>query len=401
MRIGIEAFRIFRKNKHGMDIVALETIKRLQYVDQDNTYFLFCFSDQEGYQLQETENLRIIKIPRIPSPLAEQFIIPLLALKYNLDILHSTGNTSPLFLHCKRLITLHDIIYLEKKDQLKGGTLYQRIGKKYRKFIVPKIVKKADCLVTVSENERSIITAKLPELAFRLKVIQNAFGSHFMPKPDELTLSGMLKYKVPAKPYIFFLGNTDPKKNTVNVLKAYHQLRSKGKTELKLVIADLSKYELNKLLHKHHLESIQEDIHITNYIRNEDLPDIYNRASIFLYPSLRESFGLPILEAMACGTPVITSGSYAMPETAGDAAMMVNPESPESIANAIEKLSNNKDLIISYKAKGFERVKLFSWNSSARQLVQLYHSILSGSVTKEPVKTNTAGKKKGQPAYTN
>ena len=181
----------------------------------------------------------------------------------------------------------------------------------------------------------------------------------------------MLKYKVPAKSYIFFLGNTDPKKNTVNVLKAYHQLRSKGKTELKLVIADLSKYELNKLLHKHHLESIQEDIHITNYIRNEDLPDIYNRASIFLYPSLRESFGLPILEAMACGTPVITSGSYAMPETAGDAAMMVNPESPESIANAIEKLSNNKDLIISYKAKGFERVKLFSWNSSARQLVQL------------------------------
>ena len=263
------------------------------------------------------------------------------------------------------------------------------------------MVKKADCLVTVSENERSIITAKLPELAFRLKVIQNAFGSHFMPKPDELTLSGMLKYKVPAKPYIFFLGNTDPKKNTVNVLKAYHQLRSKGKTELKLVIADLSKYELNKLLHKHHLESIQEDIHITNYIRNEDLPDIYNRASIFLYPSLRESFGLPILEAMACGTPVITSGSYAMPETAGDAAMMVNPESPESIAKKIKKLSNNKDLIISYKAKGFERVKLFSWNSSARQLVQLYHSILSGSVTKEPVKTNTAGKKKGQPAYTN
>jgi glycosyltransferase involved in cell wall biosynthesis len=104
---------------------------------------------------------------------------------------------------------------------------------------------------------------------------------------------------------------------------------------------------------------------------------------------------------MACGTPVITSGSYAMPETAGDAAMMINPESPESIANAIEKLSNNNELMQSYKAKGLERVKQFSWNSSARQLVQLYHSILSGSVTKEQVQTNAEGKKKGQPAYTN
>lgn len=384
-----------------MDIVALETIKRLQYVDQDNTYFLFCFSDQDGYQLQETSNLRIIKIPRIPSPIAEQFLLPLLAIKYNLDILHSTGNTSPLFLPCKRLITLHDIIYLEKKDQLKGGTLYQRIGKKYRKYIVPKIVKKADSLITVSENERNIITTKLPELSARLKVIQNAYGSHFMPKPDELTLSGMLKYKVPAKPFIFFLGNTDPKKNTVNVLKAYHQLRSTGKTTLKLVIADLSRYELNKLLSRHHLESIQNDIHITNYIRNEDLPDIYNRASIFLYPSLRESFGLPILEAMACGTPVITSGSYAMPETAGDAAMMVNPESPESIASAIEKLCTNDELMQNYRTKGLERVKQFSWNASAKQLVQLYHNILSGKVEEEKVITKAAGKKKGQPAYTN
>ncbi|MBK9638520.1 MAG: hypothetical protein IPO63_12175 [Bacteroidetes bacterium] len=101
MRIGIEAFKIFRKNKHGIDIVALEQIKRIQYLDRENIYFVFCFKDVDNFVLEGTENVKIIKIPRIPSPLAEQFLLPFLAIKYNLDILHSTGNTSPFFVHCK------------------------------------------------------------------------------------------------------------------------------------------------------------------------------------------------------------------------------------------------------------------------------------------------------------
>ena len=384
-----------------MDIVAQETVKRLQYLDKHNTYFLFCFDDQEGYSMQESDNFRIIKIPRIPSPLAEQFILPLLALKYKIDLFHSTGNTSPYFLPCKRMVTLHDIIYLEKHNKLKGGSLYQRIGKRYRKFIVPKIIRKADAVITVSKNEEQIILDRLPELKGKLSVITNAVSGQFMQKPAATTLSVSLKYKLPSKPFIFFLGNTDPKKNTVNVLKAYHQYILKHGSALKLVIADLSQANVSRLIDRFKLEEIRDHVIITNYIKHEDMPDVYNRASIFLYPSLRESFGLPILEAMACGTPVITSGNYAMADTAGNASVLINPEEPSSIAAAIHSIESSEKLRNELIQLGKQRIMDFNWNSSVQNLISLYGETLEGVKSIQPMAgTKFKDKKKGQPAYT-
>lgn len=384
-----------------MDIVAQETVKRLQYLDKLNTYFLFCFDDQEGYHLQESENFRIIRIPRAPSPIVEQFLLPLLALRYRIDLFHSTGNTSPYFLPCKRLVTLHDIIYLEKNDHLKGGSLYQRIGKQYRRLIVPKIVRKADGLITVSQNEQQIILDRLPELQGRLTVVANAVSGHFMPKPAETTLSVSLKYKLPNQPFIFFLGNTDPKKNTVNVLKAYHRYILKYGHTLKLVIADISRANVHRLIEKHQLTEIKEHVYLTNYVRHEDMPDIYNRARLFLYPSLRESFGLPILEAMACETPVVTSGSHAMPETAGNASLLVNPEDPSSIAEAIHIVHTDEATRHRLIQLGKQRILDFNWNQSIQNLLKIYKAICDGesvkSVVIEPIIRRN---KKGQPVYT-
>ncbi len=384
-----------------MDIVALETVKRLQYLDKLNTYILFCFDDQEGYTLESSANFQIVKIPRAPSPIIEQCILPFLALKYKLDVLHSTGNTSPLFLHCKRLVTLHDIIYLEKRDDLKGGSLYQQIGKKYRRFIVPRIIRKAEGLVTVSQNEKRIILDRLPELTGRLTVIPNAVSMHFMPKPAETTLSVSLKYKLPNHPFIFFLGNTDPKKNTLNVLKAYHAYVKKHGSALKLVIADLSRAVTNRLIDKYNLDEIRDHVYITNYVKHEDMPDIYNQARLFLYPSLRESFGLPILESMACGTPVITSGNHAMPETAGNAAIFINPESPQSIADAIHRLNSNESLRKQLIESGQRRIQEFSWNQSVFNLIKIYQAVLEGGSIKTAIPNSKPGlNQKGQPVYT-
>lgn len=384
-----------------MDIVAQETVKRLQYLDQKNTYFLFCFDDQDGYSIEDSANFRVIKIPRLPSPLIEQCLLPFLALKYRLDLLHSTGNTSPLFLHCKRLVTLHDIIYLEKRDDLRGGTVYQRLGKIYRRFIVPKIIRKAEGLITVSQNEQRIILDRLPELAGRLTVIPNAVSTQFMQKPLETTLGVSLRYKLPNHPFIFFLGNTDPKKNTKNVLKAYHTYVTKYGPHLKLVIADLSRSVVERLIEKHDLEIIRDHVYITNYVKHEDMPDIYNRAQLFLYPSLRESFGLPILEAMACGTPVITSGNYAMPETAGNAAMFISPDAPASIAEAIHLISTNSDLREQFIAAGKQRIQEFSWNQSVNNLIKIYQAVHQGASVKAALPPPVTGlNKKGQPVYT-
>jgi glycosyltransferase involved in cell wall biosynthesis len=381
MRIGIEAFRIFRKNKHGMDIVALEQIKRIQYLDRENLYFIFCFKDADDFILEGTENVKIIKLPRIPSPIAEQFLLPFLAIKYNLDILHSTGNTSPLFVHCKRIITLHDIIYLKKKNDLVGGSLYQRIGNAYRKLVVPLVLPKASTIFTVSETEKMEITKTLPNFKDKISVVYNACSSNFTTKPGQSTLASKLKYGLPNEPYFLLHGNTDPKKNTKNTLAAFHQLMTKGKLKRKIVLTDLKASEVQKIIKQNHLNGLEEYLILTNYVNHEDMPDLYTRAFAFLYPSIRESFGLPIIEAMSCGTPVITSNCSCMPEIAKDSARFVDPFDPTSIAKGIEEMEFNEQLRLQLIQKGLVRSKYFSWSASTKKLISLYRQTLLSNLT--------------------
>ncbi|MBK7966066.1 MAG: glycosyltransferase family 4 protein [Bacteroidetes bacterium] len=355
-----------------MDIVALEQIKRIQYLDRKNLYFIFCFQDTDIFVLESTSNVKIVKLPRIPSPIAEQFLLPFLAIKYQLDILHSTGNTSPLFLHCKRIITLHDIIYLREDLQLKGGSTYQRIGNAYRKFIVPLVLPKATSIFTVSESEKSEISSTLPQLKDRIAIINNASSSNFTPKPEQSTLASKLKYNLPNEPFYLVHGNTDPKNNTTNTLIAFHHLLMEGKLKRKIVITDLKLSEVSKIIKKYNLVGLKDHIHLTNYVNHEYMPDLYNRAFVFLYPSIRESFGLPILESMSCGTPVITSNCSCMPEIANEAALLVDPFDPKGMAKGIEKIDNDENLRLELIKKGFNRCKDFSWSESTKKLIELY-----------------------------
>jgi len=395
MRIGIEAFKIFRKTKHGIDIVALEQIKRIQYLDRENEYFIFCFNDTDSYILENTKNVQIIRLPRIPSPIAEQFLLPFLALKYKLDILHSTGNTAPLFLHCKRLITLHDIIYLRKDILLKGGSIYQKIGNAYRRFIVPFVLPKADAIFTVSETEKLEIISSIPQLEDKISVIYNACSENFTIKPEGSSLASSLKYKLPSTPYFLLLGNTDPKKNTKNALIAFHILLKKGLLNRKIVLTDIKESTVKKILHNCQLEGLEEHIVLTNYIQHHDMPDVYNKAFAFLYPSIRESFGLPIVEALSCGVPVITSNCSCMPEIASDAALLVDPFYPHSIAKGLELMETNHSLREVLIQKGLTRSKDFKWSTSIKKMIQLYHQIFQTdlnleSETKETNSTKSA-----------
>lgn len=375
MRIGIEAFRIFRTHKHGIDIVALELIRQLQKIDKNNQYFIFCFDEQENNLLYETDNFRIIKVPKVTGPIAEQLILPFLTLKYKLDVLHSTGNTAPLIRFCKHIITLHDIIYLEKNNTLKGGSLYQKIGNAYRRLIVPNVVKRADRIITVSTSERDAIVSRYTQLNNKLEIINNACSSHFFKKPEATMLNTMVRYKLFDEPYILFHGNAEPKKNVNNVLLALSIIQKKGSLPFKIVITDISERKIKSKLNNLGIPQLLPYLILTNYVSNIELPDIYNKAQLFLYPSLRESFGIPILEAMSCGTPVITSNCSSMPEVAGNAAYLVDPTSPKNIAKGIEKIYNDLDLRGKLIQKGFERTKCYNWKNSAELLRQTYESI--------------------------
>lgn len=371
MKIGFEAQRIFRTNKHGMDFVALEVLKELQKIDLENEYFVFVAPGDDEC-LKETTNFHIIKIGFPTYPLWEQVGLPLALNKYKPDILHCTSNTAPLYCKVPLIVTLHDIIFLEPLRGENKST-YQNLGRIYRKFVVPKILKHCKKIVTVSNYEKERIGNFLKLPNDKLIAIYNGFSSHFRVIQDT---SSITSNYISEKEYIFFLGNTDPKKNVPGTLVAYSLYLKKSSKKLPLLLADLKEEILDKILEENNIREIKDYIKLSGYINNKDLPYIYNGANIFLYTSFRESFGIPLLEAMACGTPVITGNASALPEIAGDGGILIDVTKPENIAEMILKLETDKSFYESQILYGLERVKSFSWTETASNLLKEYKKII-------------------------
>ncbi|MCH5307340.1 MAG: glycosyltransferase family 4 protein [Prevotella sp.] len=370
MRIGIEAQRIFRKNKHGMDYVVLQEIKELQRIDKENHYYVFV-SPGEDVCLESSQNVHIVELKCPSYPLWEQWVLPRAIKKYGVELLHCTSNTAPVFCNIPLVLTLHDIIFLEPRDK-QNRSLYQNMGWLYRRLVVPRILKKCRRIITVSNFEMENIIQKLNIPRERMAMIYNGYNEWFKPlqlpniQADESSLCG----------YFFFLGNTDPKKNTERTLVAYARYLEQSTIKRPLLMADFDRSYLDDIIRRNNIEHIRKHIHMPGYIDNSQLPLVYNRAFAFLYTSLRESFGIPLLEAMACGLPVITSNTSSMPEIAGKDAILVNPESIDEITKMMLLLETDSTFYNRQRALGLERVKLFSWKQTAEQLLQLYREIL-------------------------
>ncbi len=375
MKIGIEGQRLYRAKKHGMDMVALELIKNLQLIDHENEYVIFVKPDVDNTCIPKASNFKIVELKGGPYPTWEQIALPQAAFAEGCDLLHCTSNTGPIFSKVPLITILHDIIYLESISIFKrGGTFYQKFGNMYRRFVVPPVVKKSKRVATVSNFEKDRIK-NFMKLGDNLVAIYNGVGNHFQKITDEEVLNAAKsKFDLPDH-FLFFLGNTDPKKNTPNVLKAFAEFNKQSTTKYKLVMLDYEENALQTILNDIGHPNIRKDIHLTGYVLNSELPAIINQCEVFLYPSLRESFGIPILEGMACGVPVITSNTSSMPEIAEGAALIVDPNNPNEITNAIQQLIENSNLKEEFIEKGLKRAKLFSWKNMASQYLKLYEEV--------------------------
>ncbi len=378
MKIGIEGQRLFRKKKHGMDMVALELIKNLQKIDAKNEYVIFVRPDVDDTCIPDAPNFKIVELDsKWGYPGWEQIALPKAAYREGCDVLHCTSNTGPLFSKVPLITTLHDIIYLESISLLKKeGTWYQKLGNMYRRYCVPPVIRKSKKVITVSNYEKERINRHFGFEGERLTAIYNGVGDHFKKVTDpELLRSIKDKYNLPDK-FFFFLGNTDPKKNTKGVLKAFADFNKEYPGQYRLVMLDYDKAELQRLLSSQRIEEIKDLIHLTGYVANTDLPAIISQSSVFLYPSLRESFGIPILEGMACGVPVITSNTSSMPEVAGkDAALLVNPLDTSQITKALINVIEDESLTQLLIEKGIQRAKHFSWEAMAKNVLELYENV--------------------------
>ena len=371
MKIGIEAQRIFRKNKHGMDYVVLQEILQLQQMDTTNEYFIFV-KPGEDCCVESSANVHVIELHCPSYPLWEQWALPRAAKRYGVQLLHCTSNTAPIWCDIPLVLTLHDIIFLEPRDK-QNKSLYQNMGWLYRRLDVPRILDKCRRIITVSNFEMENIIAKLDIPRERMAMIYNGYNEWFRPVEDT---EGVYKKYIPERGYFFFLGNTDPKKNTERTLVAYSKYLNQSSIKRKLLMADLDPDYLNGIIQRNGIENIRENIVMPGYIVNSDLPYIYTNAFAFLYTSLRESFGIPLLEGMACGTPVITSDTSSMPEIGGPDAILVNPESSDEIATMMLRLETDETFYKKQREIGLERAKQFSWRKTAEQLLQLYRSVV-------------------------
>ncbi len=370
MKIGIEAQRIFRKNKHGMDYVVLQEIRELQKMKTDHEFFVFV-KPGEDRCVESSRNVHIIELSCPSYPLWEQWALPRAARKHDIELLHCTSNTAPIRCKTPLVLTLHDIIFLEPRDK-QNHSLYQNMGWFYRRLVVPRILPRCRRIITVSNFEKQNIIQKLNIPEQRMAMIYNGYNDWFCQQDDP---NKVYRKYMPERGFLFFLGNTDPKKNTERTLVAYSQYLKQSEVKRPLLMADLDQNYLDGIISRNGIENIREHIFMPGYIPNADLPYIYNAAFAFLYTSLRESFGIPLLEGMACGVPVITSNTSSMPEIGSTDAILVNPEHAEEIAGMLLRLETDSSFYEEKRKVGLERAKLFSWKKTAEQLLSLYEEI--------------------------
>lgn len=350
-----------------MDRVALEMIRILQRLDTINSYIIAVGPGPDRC-LEETSNFRIELLPSENYFIFEQILLPRLALRMKADLMHCTSNTAPFFLPCPLVLTLHDIIFMEPKLG-ESVSLYQRLGRQYRRIFTPKAISLAKSIITVSQFERQNVLERYPDVKDKLKVIYNGVGRDFrvLPKTEDV-----ISFTPQKGTYWLMLGNTDPKKNLENTLRGYHRYLTCSKKKTRLMVADMDETYLHQLLDRLGLQSLKDYIDVRSYLHSGVLVEVYNRAVGFLYPSLRESFGLPLLESMACGTPVISSNTSAIPEIAAGSALLVDPLSAEEIADAMVVLENDPTLYCLLVDVGLTHAKKFTWHNTAQQTLFTY-----------------------------
>jgi glycosyltransferase involved in cell wall biosynthesis len=374
MKILIDCTQITR-NKAGVGAYALNLITELlQRQGRDLQIMLLVQDDDPDFAFAQ-ERAQIIRVPAkffryLPFRFVlEQFYIPRLTRKHKVDVLHSLHYSFPLLrTRARKIVTVHDMTSFIMPE------VHTRIKVYYFRFFLSAGSSLADALIFVSNSTSEDWKHYFPKFSKPTFVIPHGKASIFRPDlPTEKIRSVQQKYNL-TKPYLLYVGTIEPRKNLTRLVEAFAQL-AQSFPQYCLVLAGMKGWKYTDLFAAIRSLNLQSRVIFTGFIAEEDKPYLISGSELFVYPSLYEGFGMPVLEAMACGTPTLTSNTSSLSEVAGEGALLVEPTSVEDIASGLKRLLTDAALRDSFCQKALHQASLFGWGSAANMTIQAYRTV--------------------------
>jgi glycosyltransferase involved in cell wall biosynthesis len=382
MHIGIDAHAIGAR-QGGNETYISNLIAALARLDQENQYTLYLASARAADAWSgRYPNFSVRVLPK-PTPLVR---VPL-ALAFELrrrpvDVLH-VQYTAPPFCPAPIVATIHDLAFEHLPET------FTRRGKTQLRLTVRRTAKRAARIATVSEFSRADIIRTYQIAPEKIAVTYNGVEPRFNPQPQVTDEAALVRHRFGiARDFLLAVGSLQPRKNLVRLLRAYAHLRA-GRPDFtpQLVITGRKLWLTNEIFAEIRRQAWAQDVIVTGYVADEELPALYRSAAALVYPSLFEGFGLPPLEAMACGTPVITSNVSSLPEVVGAAALLIDPYSENDLAQALRNIITDQPLRARLRAEGLRRAAAFTWRAAAEQTLQLYQEAAATNALKARART--------------
>jgi len=376
LKIGIDARFVTRLPRRGIGNYSLNLINELVKLEPTNEFILYIAEPDIENILPILSNVKVRQLWPSIYPIWENFALPFVAYNDRLDILHCLGNTAPIFLpsNMPLVLTIHDVMFLQDEEfSAKPTTWYQKWGRIYRKFTVPSVARLAAKIISVSDFSKHDILSLIPGIDAGQVIVSHQscnpifLNTSFVEGAYDNDVSEII-----CNPFIFCLGANDPRKNTASLVHAYLRLLEQNNIPENLVICGYANWEQSESYRVVRESGAESRVKFLDFITGDELARLYRNAVVFVYPSLYEGFGIPILEAFSSGCPVIASNVTSIPEVGGDAALYFDPRSEDQIANSLQSVLNDPILRETLKEKGRVRAKQFSWSETARKTLAVY-----------------------------
>jgi glycosyltransferase involved in cell wall biosynthesis len=368
VRIAIDARKL---HDYGIGTYIRNVLRQLARLDTESEYVLICNPADANLPGQLGRNFRAVTTEAAPYSVREQLAIPAILRRERPDLFHTPHYVLPPLARCPSVVTIHDCIHLTFPQYLPNRFAYA-----YAHTFMWSAAHRSVRILTVSEASKRDILRFFEVPEEKITVIYNAIDERFgVAPPDEEIARVQERYQL-FDDFILYAGNIKPHKNLERLIEAFHQLRSEGFDRLDLLIIgdEISKYAtLRRAVHRYKLHKA---VRFLGFVPDRTLAVLYRLARVFVFPSLYEGFGLPPLEAMASGTPVVTSNVSSLPEVVGDAAVLIDPYDPAAIADGVRQVLTTPSLRADLIARGLAKVREYSWERSVARVRQIYGTVL-------------------------